>query len=265
MRNSDFVRLTLRFGGATLTYSSYVYSGTYTLGTGTVTVAKANYSYNKTYTIEESGNVLVSTDGKKVLKAAGYVVENKVEQFNGYYVNGDENIEISVAKDKTVTILLNGVAIKEVVVNWNGTVLQLRNVADYDAPKTVCSSVFTIVKDGDGIKISHDCKQSYDSSYEEFETIAKSVTFTKSTKPSTGTDAFAGTWKTSDGKFSWIFDGKGNVTNEDGNSFAYTIVSGKAKFSTGALDIECTISGNTMTVSYDAGDAPFTKTFTKQA
>lgn len=78
------------FGGATLTYSSYVYSGTYTLGTGTVTVAKTNYSYNKTYTIEESGNVLVSTDGKKVLKAAGYVVENKVEQFNGYYVNGDE-------------------------------------------------------------------------------------------------------------------------------------------------------------------------------
>lgn len=58
------------FGGATLTYSSYVYSGTYTLGTGTVTVAKTNYSYNKTYTIEESGNVLVSTDGKKVLKAA---------------------------------------------------------------------------------------------------------------------------------------------------------------------------------------------------
>lgn len=40
------------FGGATLTYSSYVYSGTYTLGTGTVTVAKTNYSYNKTYTIE---------------------------------------------------------------------------------------------------------------------------------------------------------------------------------------------------------------------
>lgn len=122
------------FGGATLTYSSYVYSGTYTLGTGTVTVAKTNYSYNKTYTIEESGNVLVSTDGKKVLKAAGYVVENKVEQFNGYYVNGDENIEISVAKDKTVTILLNGVAVKRVSVNWNGTVLTF-DADDYDAPK----------------------------------------------------------------------------------------------------------------------------------
>ncbi len=90
-----------------------------------------------------------------------------------------------------------------------------------------------------------------------------SKTFTKEAAETL--DAFAGTWKTSDGKFSWIFDGKGNVTNEDGNSFAYTIVSGKAKFSTGALDIECTISGSSMTASYDDGESPFSKTFTKQA
>lgn len=77
-------------------------------------------------------------------------------------------------------------------------------------------------------------------------------------------DDFAGTWKTSDGKLSWTFDGKGTVTNEDGNSFSYTIASGKAKFVNGGLDIECSISGNTMTVSYDDGDAPFSKTFTKQ-
>lgn len=78
-------------------------------------------------------------------------------------------------------------------------------------------------------------------------------------------DDFAGTWKTSDGKLSWTFDGKGTVTNEEGNSFAYTISNGKAKFVNNALDIECSISGNTMTVSYDDGDTPFTKTFTKQA
>ena len=76
-------------------------------------------------------------------------------------------------------------------------------------------------------------------------------------------DAFAGTWKS--GSFAFTFDGKGTVTNEDGNSFAYTIVSGKAKFSTGALDIECTISGSSMTASYDDGESPFSKTFTKQA
>lgn len=78
-------------------------------------------------------------------------------------------------------------------------------------------------------------------------------------------DDFAGTWKTSDGKLSWTFDGKGTVTNEEGNSFAYTISNGKAKFVNNALDIECSISGNTMTVSYDDGGAPFSKTFTKEA
>ena len=262
--NENYTMVFDGFGGATLTYSSYVYSGTYTLGTGTVTVAKANYSYNKTYTIEESGNVLVSTDGKKVLKVAGYVVESKIEQFNGYYVNGDENIEISVAKDKTVTILLNGVAIKKVSVNWNGTVLTF-NAADYDAPKTGWSSDFTIVKDGDGIKISHDCKQSYDSSYEEFETIAKSVTFTKSTKPSTGTDAFAGTWVCDSLK--WIFDGKGNVSDENGNSYAYTITGEKAVFNNSSYTVTCTLSGDSISVYYDDGfgEDCFTKTFTKQA
>jgi len=78
-------------------------------------------------------------------------------------------------------------------------------------------------------------------------------------------DDFAGTWKTSDGKLSWTFDGKGTVTNEEGNSFAYTISNGKAKFVNNALDIECSISGNTMTVSYDDGESPFSKTFTKEA
>lgn len=176
------------FGGVEYKYvgtygSPQIAYGSYTLGAGSVTVKGANYSYNKTYSVEESGNVIVSTDGKKVLKVAGYVVENKVEQFNGYYVNGDGNIEISVAKDKTVTILLNGVAVKKVSVNWNGTVLTF-DADDYDAPKEGWTSEFTIVKDGDNVKLSHACKQSYDSIYEEFETIQKDIVFTKSTKPS---------------------------------------------------------------------------------
>lgn len=142
-------------------------------------------------------------------------------------------------------------------------VLQLRNVDDYDAPKTGWSSEFTIVKDGDNVKLSHDCKQSYDSSYEEFETIAKSVTFTKSTKPSTETDAFAGTWKS--GSFAFTFDGKGTVTNEDGNSYQYTVVDGKAKFSAGTNDVICTLNGDQLTADYDDGEYQFSKTFTKQA
>lgn len=255
------------FGGATLTYSSYVYSGTYTLGTGTVTVAKTNYSYNKTYTIEESGNVLVSTDGKKVLKAAGYVVENKVEQFNGYYVNGDENIEISVAKDKTVTILLNGVAVKRVSVNWNGTVLTF-DADDYDAPKEGWTSEFTIVKDGDNVKLSHACKQSYDSIYEEFETIQKDIVFTKSTKPSAETDGLEGTYKS--GSNVIVLDGKGNGTL-NGVAFTYSgtgstkQVSAFGAFSGSANTFTVTATGIDVSFDDEYQENTFKASFTKEA
>lgn len=264
------------FGGATLTsvssYSSsvYIYSGTYTLGTGTVTVAKTSYSYNKTYTIEESGNVLVSTDGKKVLKVAGYVVENKVEQFNGYYVNGDGNIEISVAKDKTVTILLNGVAVKKVSVNWNGTVLTF-DADDYDAPKEGWTSEFTIVKDGDNVKLSHACKQSYDSIYEEFETIQKDIVFTKSTKPSAETDGLEGTYK--NGSNIITLDGKGNGTYNNGTEFTFTYsgsgdtkkVSDFAAFTDGENTITITATGLDVHFVGDFGDNVYNASFTKQA
>lgn len=261
------------FGGATLTsvssYSSsvYIYSGTYTLGTGTVTVAKTSYSYNKTYTIEESGNVLVSTDGKKVLKVAGYVVENKVEQFNGYYVNGDGNIEISVAKDKTVTILLNGVAVKKVSVNWNGAVLTF-DADDYDAPKEGWTSEFTIVKDGDNVKLSHACKQSYDSIYEEFETIQKDIVFTKSTKPSAETDGLEGTYKS--GSNVIVLDGKGNGTL-NGNAFTYSgtgstkQVSAFGAFSGSANTFTVTATGIDVSFDDEYYENTFKASFTKEA
>lgn len=51
-------------------------------------------------------------------------------------------------------------------------------------------------------------------------------------------DAFEGTWKTADGKFTFTFDGKGTVTNEEGRSYAYTVKDGKASFSDGTNDID---------------------------
>ena len=80
-------------------------------------------------------------------------------------------------------------------------------------------------------------------------------------------DAFAGTWKTSDGKLSWTFDGKGNVSDEDGKSYAYTITDGKAVFKTSSYTITCTLSGDSISAYYDDGfgEDCFTKTFTKQA
>lgn len=264
------------FGGVNVIYksksSTTVYAGTYTLGTGTVTVAKTNYSYNKTYTIEESGNVLVSADGSKVLKTAGYVVESKISTFDGYYVNGDNTIEIVVAEDKTFKVYFNGKAVTANA-NWNGTILTLKNMSDYDAAKTGWYSDFTIVKDGENIKLSHDCKQSYDSTYEEFETIAKSETFTKTTKPSGGEDldAFAGTWTYSSGSF--VFDGKGSVTvtGTNAGTYAYTVDAAGTTatyYNTAYSEtITCKLSsdGSSMTVNDQYGEWLNNVKFTKQA
>lgn len=275
--NENYTMVFDGFGGATLTYaSSYspsVYSGTYTLGTGTVTVKDANYSYDKEYTVEESGNVLVSADGSKVLKTAGYVVESKISTFDGYYVNGDNTIEIVVAEDKTFKVYFNGKAVTANA-NWNGTILTLKNMSDYDAAKTGWFSDFTIVKDGENIKMSHDCKQSYDSTYEEFETIAKSETFTKTTKPSGGEDldAFAGTWSGKIGTATWtiVIDGKGNFT-ANGTAYHYTVDS-ETKASSVEADgsdklFVFTLKGNTLSVErYDADMMEtHTGTLTKQA
>lgn len=255
------------FGGATLTYSSYVYSGTYTLGTGTVTIKGANYNYNKTYSIEESGNVIVSTDGKKVLKTAGYVVESKISTFDGYYVNGDNTIEIVVAEDKTFKVYFNGKAVTANA-NWNGTILTLKNMSDYDAAKTGWYSDFTIVKDGENIKLSHDCKQSYDSTYEEFETIQKDIVFTKSTKPSAETDGLEGTYKS--GSNVIVLDGKGNGTL-NGVAFTYSgtgstkQVSAFGAFSGSANTFTVTATGIDVSFDDEYRENTFKASFTKEA
>lgn len=265
------------FGGVLYTYASSYGSptlsyGTYTLGTGTVTIKGANYNYNKTYSIEESGNVLASVDGKVVLAVAGYTVDSKISTFDGYYVNGDNTIEIVVAEDKTFKVYFNGKAVTANA-NWNGTILTLREMSDYDAAKTGWYSDFTIVKDGENIKMSHDCKQSYDSTYEEFETIAKSETFTKTTKPSGGEDldAFAGTWTYSSGSF--VFDGKGSVTvtGTYAGTYAYTVDAAGTTatyYNTAYSEtITCKLSsdGSSMTVNDQYGEWLNGVKFTKQA
>lgn len=261
------------FGGVEYKYvgtygSPQIAYGSYTLGTGTVTIKGANYNYNKTYSIEESGNVIVSTDGKKVLKVAGYVVESKIKSLEGYYVNGDSTIEIVVAEDKTFKLYVDG-ALVDAKTNWNGSAITYSALdadAAIDSAKT-SKTTFTISKDGDNIKVSHDCAVGLD--MDGFiEKAVKEATYTASTKPSTGDedlDAFEGTWKTADGKFTFTFDGKGTVTNEEGRSYAYTVKDGKASFSAGTNDIVCTISGNSLTAAYDDGEYQFTKTFTKEA
>lgn len=60
-----------------------------------------------------------------MLKTAGYVVESKISTFDGYYVNGDNTIEIVVAEDKTFKVYFNGKAVTANA-NWNGTILTLK-------------------------------------------------------------------------------------------------------------------------------------------
>lgn len=261
------------FGGATLTYaSSYgspsVYSGTYTLGTGTVTVAKTSYSYNKTYTIEESGNVIVSADGSKVLKVAGYVVESKIKSLEGYYVNGDSTIEIVVAEDKTFKLYIDG-ALVNAKPNWNGSAITY-SALDADAAIESAKKQktdFTITKDGDNIKVTHKCVIGKDlDGYNEYE--AKTVSYTASTKPSAETDGLEGTYKS--GSNVIVLDGKGNGTL-NGAAFTYSgtgstkQVSAFGAFSGSANTFTVTATGIDVSFDDEYNENTFKASFTKEA
>lgn len=97
----------------------------------------------------------------------------------------------------------------------------------------------------------------YQNSYVEFD-MTKEVVETL--------DDFAGTW--TNGSLSWTFDGKGKVTNEDGNTYDYTVADGKATFANSTYTITVTFNEDgTANVHYDdgCGEDVFDKTFTKQA
>lgn len=259
------------FGGVNVIYKSKystTYVGTYTLGTGTVTVKDAYYSYNKEYTVEESGNVLVSADGSKVLKTAGYVVESKIKSLEGYYVNGDSTIEIVVAEDKTFKLYVDG-ALVDAKANWNGlaiTYSALDADAAIDSAKKQ-KATFTITKDGDNIKVSHNCAVGLDmDGY--IEKAVKEATYTASTKPSAETDGLEGTYKS--GTNVIILDGNGNGTL-NGVAFTYSgtgstkQVSAFGAFSGSANTFTVTATGIDVSFDDEYQENTFKASFTKQA
>lgn len=261
------------FGGVEYKYvgtygSPQIAYGSYTLGTGTVTIKGANYNYNKTYSIEESGNVIVSTDGKKVLKVAGYVVESKIKSLEGYYVNGDSTIEIVVAEDKTFKLYVDG-ALVDAKTNWNGSAI---TYSALDADAAIDSAkkqkaTFTITKDGDNIKVSHDCAVGLDmDGY--IEKAVKEATYTASTKPSAETDGLEGTYKS--GTNVIILDGKGNGTL-NGLAFTYSgtgstkQVSAFGAFSGSANTFTVTATGIDVSFDDEYQENTFKASFTKEA
>lgn len=253
------------FGGATLTYaSSYgspsVYSGIYTLGTGTVTVAKTSYSYNKTYTIEESGNVLASTDGKKVLAVAGYVVESKTEQFKGYWVNGSETIEITLDSSNNASVSINGAAAIKAKANWNGSVLTFTAKDSDNSNATWAKNVDTeyTLKIVDGKLVSsHFCATGFDEDGAViFSNTATSVTYEVGSKAA---DGFEGTYKSSTGNIVTL-DGKGNGTfksSKGESKFTYTVSGTTLKLSNFSFYDD---DKNTLTVTADGLNQIFPET-----
>lgn len=248
------------FGGATLTYRSYstsVYSGTYTLGTGTVTVAKTSYSYNKTYSVEESGSVIASTDGRKVLAVAGYVVESKIEQFKGYWVNGSNTIEITLDSSNNASVSINGAAAIKAKANWNGSVLTYTAKDSDNSNATWAKNVETVytLKIVDGKLVSsHFCATGFDEDGAViFSNTATSITYEVGEKAA---DGFEGTYKSSTGNIITL-DGKGNGTFKSSKGefkFTYTVSGTTLKLSNFSFYDD---DKNTLTVTADGVKSDF--------
>lgn len=240
------------FGGVLYTYASSYGSptlsyGTYTLGTGTVTIKGANYNYNKTYSIEESGSVLASADGKIVLAVAGYVVENKIDQFKGYWVNGSDTIEITLDSSNNASVSINGAAAIKAKANWNGSILTY-TAADSDNSNSTWKTFDTeyTLKIVDGkLVVSHFCAVGID----EEPIYSDTATVVNYEAGSKAMDGVEGTYKK--GSDVIVLDGQGNGTYTTGGktyNFTYTV------------------SGSTINVSnfylYDDDENTFTVTST---
>lgn len=262
------------FGGVNVIYksknSTTVYAGTYTLGTGTVTVKDANYSYDKEYTVEESGSVLASVDGKVVLAVAGYVVESKIDQFKGYWVNGSDTIEITLDSSNNASVSINGAAAIKAKANWNGSILTY-TAADSDNSNSTWKTFDTeyTLKIVDGkLVVSHFCAVGID----EEPIYSDTATVVNYEAGSKAMDGVEGTYKK--GSDVIVLDGQGNGTYTTGGrtyNFTYTVSGSTINVSNFYLydddenTFTVTSTGITVKCSGDYGNYSLEGDFTKQA
>lgn len=229
--NSYYTLILDGFGGVNYKYttsnSSSITYGKYEFSADGLTVkfSGVNSSVNGTYNIEESGNAFVeSTSERQIFIKNGYTVTSKESDFVGYYVDENGNaIEITI-EDGRIWLNIGGLD-KRVSKNWNGTVLT------YSAQDTDAADGYTsyyrdyIIKLVDGkLVISHDCIQSYDDVYEEYETIAKSTTYSKTEKPFAFPESARGTWYLDDNTIVVIEEKSitvGGVVGTDYNKSSY--------------------------------------------
>lgn len=262
------------FGGVNVIYkskySTTVYAGTYTLGTGTVTIKGATYSYNKEYTVEESGSVLASADGKIVLAVAGYVVESKIDQFKGYWVNGSDTIEITLDSSNNASVSINGAAAIKAKANWNGSILTY-TAADSDNSNSTWKTFDTeyTLKIVDGkLVVSHFCAVGID----EEPIYSDTATVVNYEAGSKAMDGVEGTYKK--GSDVIVLDGQGNGTYTTGGktyNFTYTVsgstinVSNFYLYNDDENTFTVTSTGITVKCSGDYGNYSLEGDFTKEA
>lgn len=266
------------FGGVLYTYASSYGSptfsyGTYTLGTGTVTIKGANYNYNKTYSIEESGSVLASADGKIVLAVAGYVVENKIDQFKGYWVNGSDTIEITLDSSNNASVSINGAAAIKANANWNGSILTYKAKDSDNSNATYAKNVDTeyTLKIVDGkLVVSHFCATGFDD--DGFVVFSDKATVVNYEAGSKAMDGVEGTYKK--GSDVIVLDGQGNGTYTTGGktyNFTYTVSGSTINVSNFYLydddenTFTVTSTGITVKCSGDYGNYSLEGDFTKEA
>lgn len=263
------------FGGVLYTYASSYGSptlsyGTYTLGTGTVTIKGANYNYNKTYSIEESGSVLASADGKIVLAVAGYVVESKIDQFKGYWVNGSDTIEITLDSSNNASVSINGATAIKAKANWNGSILTY-TAADSDNSNSTWKTFDTeyTLKIVDGkLVVSHFCAVGID----EEPIYSDTATVVNYEAGSKAMDGVEGTYKK--GSDVIVLDGQGNGTYTTGGrtyNFTYSVsgstinVSNFYRYDDDKNTFTVTSTGITVKCSGDYGNYSLEGDFTKEA
>ncbi len=274
--DNDKYSLTLDgFGGISVYYNSYYpseYIGSYTVAEdGSIVATGSELStYKGTWTVAEGGKVLIN--GNKIFVAEGYTPVNHIDEFAGYYVNGDNVVKIVVADGKA-TVLVNKVDVKAKA-NWNGTILTY-SAKDEDAGQDkykTWSRDFVITLIDGNIVITHDCIQGYDDIYDELTTEKKSVTYTAAEEP-VELDGLQGTYKA--GSNVIVLNGDGTGTYNNGTeeyTFTYTLKSDKvysvsdigSLFDYGPNTFTVTATGIDIVFIGDYGENTYKASFVKQ-
>lgn len=273
--NPQYTMVIDQFGGATVYYSSYVYYGKYTVdaSAGTITVSDINYSYNGVYVKYDDGKVYVNNTKTTpvVLVAEGYTPVNHIDEFAGYYVNGDNVVKIVVADGKA-TVLVNKVDVKAKA-NWNGTEITYYAV-DPDSPIPGVKTDYIVTKDGENVVVKYKKCIGLDEYGEspEFANDYTVLTYTAAEEPAE-LDGLQGTYKA--GSNVIVLNGDGTGTYNNGTeeyTFTYTLKSGKvysvsdigSLFDYGPNTFTVTATGIDIVFIGDYGENTYKASFVKQ-